>query len=118
MTAARKPTETQRQVLANAKAGRRLDEGRAFTQSAAAGWGCSIDSCVRNGWLDREYRLTEAGSDALRGEPRYRCKSCGRRVQVRVAIGSEKAIAYPYKHKRPGTDAPCDGYDVIEEPEQ
>lgn len=57
----KKPTATQRRVLENAVAGRRLDHGREFTQSAAAGWGCSIDSCVRAGWLDRQHQITAAG---------------------------------------------------------
>lgn len=62
----KKPTATQRRILENAAAGRRLDDGRAFTQSAAAGWGCSIDSCVRAGWLaPRTYELTDAGSELL-----------------------------------------------------
>lgn len=63
--AAKKPTPTQRRVLENAIAGRRLDDGRAFTQSAAAGWGCSIHSCVCAGWLDREFQITDAGRAAL-----------------------------------------------------
>lgn len=65
MGARRKPTATQARILGNALAGRRLDEGRAYTQSAAAGWGCSINSCVRAGWLDRHHELTEAGAEVI-----------------------------------------------------
>lgn len=57
----RKLTATQRRILQNAAAGKRLDDGRAYTQSAAAGWGCSIDSCVRHGWLNRDGTLTDEG---------------------------------------------------------
>lgn len=57
----KRPTHTQRRILLNAIADKRLDDGRAFTQSAAAGWGCSIYSCVRHGWLDREYKITDEG---------------------------------------------------------
>jgi len=60
---ARRLSPVQRQILANALAGRRLDHGRAFTPSAAAGWGCSIRSCVRAGWLDRNYELTAIGRE-------------------------------------------------------
>ncbi len=63
----KRPTPTQRRILENARAGRKLDDGRAGTQSSAAGWGCSITSCVRAGWLDRNYRLTDAGR-AIIGE--------------------------------------------------
>lgn len=63
--AEKKPTPTQRRILENVRDGRRIDDGRAFTQSAAAGWGCSIDSCIRAGWLDRSEELTDAGRAAL-----------------------------------------------------
>ena len=66
MTKPKKPTDTQRRVQENAAAGRRLDQGRAYTQSAAAGWGCSIDSCVRAGWLaPRTHAITDDGWAAL-----------------------------------------------------
>ncbi len=66
----RKLTATQRAVLTNALAGRQLDHGRAVTQSASAGWGCSIHSCMRAGWLSYpEYALTNAGRAALGIDP-------------------------------------------------
>lgn len=66
---ARKLTPTQKMVLANARDGQRLDAGRPATQSAAAGWGCSIDSCVRHGLLDRRGNLTPAGLAAIAEQP-------------------------------------------------
>ena len=64
----KKLTKVQRAILENIEAGRRYDYGRPFTRSAAAGWGCSIDSCVRHGWLDRRYEITPAGLSALKGK--------------------------------------------------
>lgn len=67
----RPPTATQRRILENVAAGRAADDGRAFTQSAAAGWGCSIESCLRRGWLKRQDRpsyaleLTCRGAEAI-----------------------------------------------------
>jgi hypothetical protein len=65
----RRLSPTQRMVLINAREGRRLDYQRPATQSAAAGWGCSIDSCVRHGLLDRAHNLTESGRAAIGEKP-------------------------------------------------
>lgn len=46
--------------------------------------------------------------------PRYRCATCGTRVQCRIAFSDIVARAIPFKHNDPKTGDKCPGYDAVE----
>jgi len=61
VTCSRRISAAQLRIIRNAAAGHRLDAGRAPGMSGAGGHDSTLRSCVRRGWLDRDYQLTEAG---------------------------------------------------------
>lgn len=64
ITKARRATPTQRAALQNLAAGRSMSHGMPGGRSFAGGFSGTIVSLHRNGWIDREGRITPAGRKA------------------------------------------------------